>query len=330
MKIRFQLNVLVNKKDDNQADGYVTNGNHSFVAYVLREIDNARNRGSFSTAANYNTAIKSLLKYLGCKDIKVKDISQEMLENYQKWLLRRNVSLNTISCYMRSLRSVYNRVTENSGDVFVKAFTGNTPTVKRSLSITDIQRLMMMKLPYRSRIMLTRDLFIFSFYCQGMPFIDLAFLKKSQIEDGNIIYHRRKTGQIIHIKIEPCMESIIKKYEDKDPVYVFPILKSTDKNSPYVQYQKQLCYYNLSLKRLGRKTGLSRPLTSYVARHTWASIAFQTNVELQTISRAMGHTNPMTTLIYIKELDNHYLATANRKIIMACNALTEEINDFME
>lgn len=137
MKIRFQLNVLVNKKDDNQADGYVTNGNHSFVAYVLREIDNARNRGSFSTAANYNTAIKSLLKYLGCKDIKVKDISQEMLENYQKWLLRRNVSLNTISCYMRSLRSVYNRVTENSGDVFVKAFTGNTPTVKRScLSLT--------------------------------------------------------------------------------------------------------------------------------------------------------------------------------------------------
>ena len=253
-----------------------------------------------------------------------------MLENYQKWLLRRNVSLNTISCYMRSLRSVYNRVTENSGDVFVKAFTGNTPTVKRSLSITDIQRLMMMKLPYRSRIMLTRDLFIFSFYCQGMLFIDLACLKKSQIEDGNIIYHRRKTGQIIHIKIEPCMESIIKKYEDKDPVYVFPILKSTDKNSPYVQYQKQLCYYNLSLKRLGRKAGLSRPLTSYVARHTWASIAFQTNVELQTISRAMGHTNPMTTLIYIKELDNHYLATANRKIIMACNALTEEINDFME
>lgn len=126
------------------------------------------------------------------------------------------------------------------------------------------------------------------------------------------------------------MESIIKKYEDKDPVYVFPILKSTNKNSPYVQYQKQLCYYNLSLKRLGRKAGLSRPLTSYVARHTWASIAFQTNVELQTISRAMGHTNPMTTLIYIKELDNHYLATANRKIIMACNALTEEINDFME
>lgn len=330
MKIRFQLNVLVNKKADDQAEEHVPNGNHSFVAYVRREIDNARNRGSFSTAANYSTAIRSLLKYLGCKDIKVKDISKEMLENYQKWLLRRNVSLNTISCYMRSLRSVYNRVTESNGNVFVKAFTGSTPTVKRSLSINDMQRLLMLKLPYRSRIMLTRDLFIFSFYCQGMPFIDLAFLKKSQIEDGNIIYHRHKTGQIIHIKIEPCMENIIKKYENRDPVYVFPILKSTDKDTSYKQYQKQLCYYNLSLKRLGRKAGLSRTLTSYVARHTWASIAFQTNVELQTISRAMGHTNPMTTLIYIKELDNNYLASANRKIITACNAMSEDINDIAE
>lgn len=330
MKIRFQLNVLVNKKADNQFEEYVSNGNHSFVEHVRREIDNARSRGSFSTADNYNTAIRSLLKYLGCKDIKVKDISKEMLENYQKWLLQRNVSLNTISCYMRSLRSVYNRVTETNGDVFVKAFTGSTPTVKRSLSINDMQRLLMLKLPYRSRIMLTRDLFIFSFYCQGMPFIDLAFLKKSQIEEGNIIYHRHKTGQIIHIKIEPCMESIIRKYEDKDPVYVFPIIKSTAKDTPYRQYQKQLCYYNLSLKRLGRKAGLSRTLTSYVARHTWASIAFQTNVELQTISRAMGHTNPMTTLIYIKELDNNYLATANRKIITACNSMTDDKNDIVE
>lgn len=328
MKIRFQFNVSVFKKTDGKATESFSAGNGSFVTCVKKEIANARDRGSFSTAANYDTAIRSLLTFLERDDIKVKDITSDMLENYQKWLLRRNVSLNTISCYMRSLRSIYNRVTKNKGDVFVKTFTGSTPTFKRSLCINDIQRLSILKLPKRSRLALTRDLFLFSFYCQGMPFIDLAFLKKAQIVNGQIIYHRRKTGQIIHITIEPCMENIIKRYDYCDPVYVFPILKSTDSLTAYLQYQKQLSYYNISLKRLGKKAGFTRPLTSYVARHTWASIAFQSNVELQTISRAMGHTNPMTTMIYIKELDNNYLASANRKIITACNATTEEeLND---
>ena len=205
MKIRFQFNVSVFKKADGKATESFSAGNDSFVTCVKKEIANARDRGSFSTAANYDTAIRSLLTFLERDDIKVKDITSDMLENYQKWLLRRNVSLNTISCYMRSLRSIYNRVTKNKGDVFVKTFTGSTPTFKRSLCINDIQRLSILKLPKRSRLALTRDLFLFSFYCQGMPFIDLAFLKKAQIVNGQIIYHRRKTGQIIHITIEPCI-----------------------------------------------------------------------------------------------------------------------------
>lgn len=324
MKILFQFNVSVLKKTDDKTTESSSSGNVSFVTCAKKEVAVARDRGSFSTAANYDTAIRSLLTFLERDDIKVKDITSVMLENYQKWLLRRNVSLNTISCYMRSLRSIYNRVAKNKEDVFAKTFTGSTPTFKRSLCINDIRRLSLLKLPEMSRLALTRDVFLFSFYCQGMPFIDLAFLKKSQIVNGHIVYHRKKTGQIIHITIEPCMESIIRRYEQCDPVYVFPILKSTDSLTAYLQYQKQLSYYNLSLKRLGQKAGFIRPLTSYVARHTWASIAFQSNVELQTISRAMGHTNPMITMIYIKELDNNHLASANRKIITACNAVTED------
>jgi len=327
MKIQFQFNISVRKKTEAIVPERISAVNKPFSSCAAKEIANARERGSYSTAANYETALRSLISFLGRDDMKVGELTADIVENYQKWLLRRNVSLNTISCYMRSLRSIYNRVTDGETKVFAKAFTGTTTTYKRSLCIDDIRRLLTVELPPKSRLSLTRDLFLFSFYCQGMPFVDLAFLRKSQIENGQITYHRRKTGQVIRINIEPCMASIIGRYDDPSREYVFPILKSTDYRTAYMQYQKQLSYYNLSLKRLGQRAGIKHTLTSYVARHTWASVAFQNNVELQAISRAMGHTNPMTTMIYIKELDNSYLANANRKIITACNVAKNVVMD---
>lgn len=323
MKIKFQFNVSL-QKDAEEKKNTVTVNNSSFVDCARKEILNARERGSFSTAANYDTALRSLLTFIKREDIMLNEITTEMLESYQKWLLRRNVSLNTVSCYMRSLRSIYNRATDSKSRVFSRIFTGCTPTYKRSLCVDDIQRLSALKLSKGSRLALARDIFLFSFYCQGMPFIDLAFLRKEQVAGGSIVYNRHKTGQMVRIAVEPCMEQIIQKYSSTNSVYVFPLLESTDMTEAYNEYQKQLSYYNLALKRLGKRAGVSRPLTSYVARHSWASIAFQTNVELQTISRAMGHTNPMTTSIYIKELDNSHLATANHKIITVCSTNTDD------
>ena len=177
MKIKFQFNVSL-QKDAEEKKNTVTVNNSSFVDCARKEILNARERGSFSTAANYDTALRSLLTFIKREDIMLNEITTEMLESYQKWLLRRNVSLNTVSCYMRSLRSIYNRATDSKSRVFSRIFTGCTPTYKRSLCVDDIQRLSALKLSKGSRLALARDIFLFSFYCQGMPFIDLAFLRK--------------------------------------------------------------------------------------------------------------------------------------------------------
>lgn len=210
MKIKFQFNVSL-QKDAEEKKNTVTVNNSSFVDCARKEILNARERGSFSTAANYDTALRSLLTFIKREDIMLNEITTEMLESYQKWLLRRNVSLNTVSCYMRSLRSIYNRATDSKSRVFSRIFTGSTPTYKRSLCVDDIQRLSALKLSKGSRLALARDIFLFSFYCQGMPFIDLAFLRKEQVAGGSIVYNRHKTGQMIRIAVEPCMEQIIQK-----------------------------------------------------------------------------------------------------------------------
>ena len=156
---------------------------------------------------------------------------------------------------------------------------------------------------------LTRDLFLFSFYAQGMPFVDMAHLQNSQISNEHITYARHKTGQNISIRIEACMQEIIDRYHSTESDYVFPILRNGN------SYDKQLNRYNRCLKRLALKAGIKSNITSYVARHTWASIAYKSSVELSVISKAMGHTNPQTTLIYIKDINNEKLETANREIL---------------
>ena len=147
-----------------------------------------------------------------------------------------------------------------------------------------------------------------------MPFVDIAFLRHSQICGNHLIYQRHKTGQRIVVPLESCMFEIINRYRsDRD--YVFPLIKSNDPSIAYHEYLIMLNRYNRSLKTLARKSGLNLRITSYTARHTWASVAYSSNVCLPIISKALGHTNPQTTLTYIKEINDKRLEEANREII---------------
>jgi integrase len=149
----------------------------------------------------------------------------------------------------------------------------------------------------------------------GMPFVDMAFLQRDQISNGWMTYYRHKTGQHISVKIEPCMQDIISRYELSDSDYVFPLLSSDDPVAAYEEYQLALNRYNRTLKRLAKKAGLMCKLTSYVARHSWASAAFSNNVDMPVISKALGHANPRNTLIYIRQLSDEQLATANNRLL---------------
>ena len=249
----------------------------------------------------------------------VKDISPELMADYAQWLRQQGISMNTVSCYLRSLRAIYNKVVKqyNLDDrkPFKDLFTGHTKTMKRSATDDDIKRLQAMILPKHSTLQLSRDIFLFSLYAQGMPFVDVAFLHKEQIRDGQIVYERHKTGQQIVVKIEGCIQEIINRYSRADSDFVFPIITAHHPAQAYKQYQSSLRSYNRNLHKLEKLAGLKRNLTSYVVRHTWASVAYDTNVDLAVIASALGHTNTNTTRIYIRDINNRRLAEANREVL---------------
>ena len=271
-------------------------------------IEKAQLSKSDKTTANYATAVRSLLKFLAEHEVS-DGLTAETISQYQHWLRAKGLSLNTVSCYMRSLRSLANSFLPTIEHIFDRAFTGNIRTEKRAIHENEVLRLQQLTLVPGSYQAFARDLFLFSFYAQGMPFVDMAHLQTSHISNGHISYMRHKTGQRISIRIEDCMQDIIDRYHCPDSTFVFPIL-SSDR-----QYDKQLNRYNRTLKRLAEKAGIKSNITSYVARHTWASIAYQSSVELSVISKALGHTNPQTTLVYIKDINDDKLEAANHNIL---------------
>ena len=152
---------------------------------------------------------------------------------------------------------------------------------------------------------------------RGISFVDLAYLKKSNVQDGVIRYTRRKTGSRMNIRLEPCMKEIIARYalQTEDTPFIFPIIFSTNDKRSYEQYRNALSYYNKSLKQLSSLLNLVNPLTSYVARHTWATMARDKNIPISVISAGMGHRSEQITRIYLDSLDTSIIDEANLKII---------------
>jgi integrase len=256
------------------------------------------------------------------------------MEDYQRSLLAENHSKNTVSCYMRSLRAAYKQamrekvfVKKRQENPFSQVFTGNAKTRKRAIDAESLSRLKQLKpkgadkekaLPCSASVELSRDLFLFSFYTQGMPFSDMANLKKDNIKENMIFYERKKTGQSIGIELEDCMKAIIKRYSDSDSDYIFPILRNCKDGEDYKKWTKTrnaLTAYNKNLKSLAKQAGISQHLTSYVSRHTWATLASHEGIPIATISRGMGHDSEKTTRIYISQIDYSDVGRANRQII---------------
>ena len=149
-----------------------------------------------------------------------------------------------------------------------------------------------------------------------MSLIDIANLKKIDLQGDYLIYFRQKTGQQIRIHWEPCMQELVNKYQKVDSPYLFSLIAFPGIEEER-QYQNRIHLINHHLKKLGEELGLSSKLTSYVARHSWASIAKSQNVPVAAISEAMGHTSERTTRIYLKWFDNTLVDNANQKVLSA-------------
>lgn len=293
-------------------------GKKEFIVFMNELINLMIKNNRIKTAQSYISTRKIFQHFLEEGDIAIGYIDSDLMCDFEQFLIGRGMIRNTTSFYLRTLRSAYNKgVQQNLVKQcfpFSKVYTGIDKTQKRAVShkaINDMENVNRMT----SNMSLSRDLFLFSFYCRGVSFVDLARLKKTDIKNDILSYTRSKTGQTLNIGLEPCMKEIISRYEKSGqaPNYIFPIIFN-EKNF-HKEYSSALRVHNLRLKRISKRLDIDPPLTSYVARHTWATIAKKKGIPLGIISEGMGHTSEGTTKIYLASLDQNVLDKANKMII---------------
>ena len=295
------------------------------LSFIEKQIVHLKASRKLGTARNYQRTLNSFSALLNGGDISFALLNEGLVMEYNDWLQRRKVMNNSISFYMRTLRAVYNKAVKQhlveQSFPFRDVYTGVDRTRKRAVSEEVVVQLQKMDLRFSHPLTLARDLFIFSYCTRGMAFVDMAFLCKQDIVNGMITYTRHKTGQRLVVRVEPCIEYILKHYETatRESPYVFPILSSNDPEEAYRQYQTALGYHNRKLKRLAGLTGVEIPFSSYTPRHTWATTARNHNVPLSVISAGMGHTSEKTTQIYLASLENSVIDQANRGILEKLN-----------
>ena len=292
----------------------------SVFMFFRQQIAKKEQMQCVGTKNNYTNAVNRFIEFRNQKDLTFSQMTADMMEMYQAWLWNRGVGQNTVSFYLRTLRTLHHKAVEagqaTSNDIFAHVQTTNVRTAKRAISVKDIRKIEKLDLPRGSSLDKARDMFLFSFYLRGMAFVDMAFLKKSDLKCGLVSYNRRKTHQNLNIEWIKPMQAIIDKYAEqtKDSPYMLPILTGKE-TSPYTQYRKVEYNTNYNLKKIGKMIGLKIPLTTYVARHTWASIALHMNIPIATISEGMGHNSYKTTQIYLESIDVATINEANRRII---------------
>ena len=292
----------------------------SVFTFFRKQIAKKEQMQCVGTKNNYTNAVNRFVEFRNQKDLTFSQMTADMMEMYQAWLWNRGVGQNTVSFYLRTLRTLHHKAVEagqaTSNDIFAHVQTANVRTAKRAISVNDIRKIEKLDLPRGSSLDKARDMFLFSFYLRGMAFVDMAFLKKSDLKCGLVSYNRRKTHQNLNIEWIKPMQAIIDKYAEqtKDSPYMLPILTGKE-TSPYTQYRKVEYNTNYNLKKIGKMIGLKIPLTTYVARHTWASIALHMNIPIATISEGMGHNSYKTTQIYLESIDVATINEANKRII---------------
>lgn len=284
------------------------------LRYINAQIERKQELKKVGMAAAYKSTRSSLAKFIGRPDVRMSEVDLAFVRRYEDFLYSNGASGNTVSYYLRNLRSLYNQAVTDGyhprGEYpFAKAQTRPAKTVKRALSRTDMQNLADLNLENEPELEFTRDLYLFSFYAQGMAFVDIVLLKKTDICNGVLTYSRHKSKQLIRIVVTPQMQGVIDKYNTENE-YLFPII-SGEYASGYQKYRLALGRINRHLKKIAVVADIKVPLTTYTARHTWATLARDYGAPISVISAGLGHTSEEMTRVYLKDFDVSMLNQVN-------------------
>ena len=286
--------------------------------YMRRQSERMKKLGRVRTSETYQQTLYSFMRFRNGVDLDFDRLDADMVGQYESYMRANCLSRNTTSFYMRILRCIYNRASEEGlaqqTDPFKRVYTGVDKTAKRAITLKEIRRIKELDLTDNPGLDYARDMFLFSFYLRGMSFIDLAYLRKKDLANGYITYIRKKTGQQLTIRWERSMQEIVDKYPENPTQYLLPIITRQD-GTERKQYLNKILCVNRKLKQIARMAKIATPLTMYVSRHSWASIAKSKNVPLSVISEGMGHDNEETTRIYLASIQTNQIDDANSRIL---------------
>lgn len=344
MEKLVKVNQLINEQEQEKKE---------FVACMQQTIDELCSKNNFPAMRLHKSVLNSFIRFVAstkeeARKEEMKVVAKKTLiarrqresdkplyfddvytpgclKSYQDWLLRQDASWNTVSTYMRRLQVNYNRFCPPGSIghdlcLFDHVHTKVDAPTKRSLEQSEMTMLLstdLSKLPKELRP--TVAYFLLMFYFRGMPFIDLAHLRKTDLKNNVITYHRHKTGRQLSIRIPKKAQALFEEYRNRQSSspYLFPILdcRLRDGWEIYLFYQKALRKFN---KELAVAMSILLPgvkVSSYTARHSWATLAFHAEVAVGIICQALGHSSIRVTETYLRPFSNSRVDDINDYLI---------------
>ncbi len=306
----------------------------AFCVYTQKLIDDLIVSGKIGNALNYQTVKNNVLLFTKNKDIVIEKINYRWLCDFEKFHLSkpsRSIKgnpVNGLNVYMRAIRAIYNKaVKEGLVADGINPFGKNgyeiqkAPIVKRAITKEKIDAIRSLDFPENTVFWQTKNYFLFSFYCRGITWVDIAHLKRANILDGRIEYVRiktmRKNAKTFSIKITPQIQEILDYYliNNIRNDFIFPIIKRSDLIGQRKDIKNELKKFNKYIKRIGKMCGIEKNMTSYVARHSWGTIAKkEMHISTSLISEGYGHKDELTTKAYLEDFDYEDIDIANSLI----------------
>ncbi len=294
----------------------------SFFDFANVQIEALVASHQIGTARSYKGVCNVLRTFRNGKDLSFQEITYDFLRKFEASHLGKGNSYNGLSVYLRAIRAIYNKAIKSKViDKSLYPFTDykikEVPTEKRALNWDLLKIVIELDLSQDHSCFHARNYFLASYMMYGMNFIDMAFLKKSDIKNGRVQYRRQKTAKLYDIKISDSLEHILSFYKDLNPAsdFIFPIIK---RDTPLLQ-SKDIQWarkrYNKKLKELAALCGIEKILTSYVSRHSFATQAQTLNIPIKAISTMLGHSDLKTTEIYLESLPTNVLDDFNEQIL---------------
>ena len=295
----------------------------NFMQYGEKMATDMRKVNRNGNANAYRDAISALKTYSGKSDLEFTEITYELLCSVENKMLAKGLKKNSIACYNRALRAIYNNAINNDL-VEIKHYPyrkykiKGEATAKRNISKEDIANMANMQLEPDSQLWHSRNYFMLSFNLRGISFTDMVSIRPQDITNGRLIYQRKKTHKMYNIKLTDTAKVIISLYQKPDEKYILPVLTAiiapdSKLERATIQQANKTC--NKYLERIGKELKLPQKLTTYFSRHSWATIAKKMGYSKDLISEALGHSQGnRITEVYLDTFDQEVIDAMNEQV----------------